>query len=489
MKMKWMDAGIHALQPYLPGPARKNASRHWMFVSLAICALFLAIVLTLPTLIGAPAQSVFAQTPTQEAPAPDRSPAPEVNSTVIPTSETALLFENQQYAVRVFKQNGQAFANVYDKQSQTHKKLPVSITPAGDPQKDPTQYLATIGDQQYTITVNPRGTSDLTILKEGNVVYRQSSNQITIARDLPEVSAQPALDDPTRDLVKTLFSNFAKLTLFTLMLSMGLRWKLEDVVWLWQQPSLLLRSLFSVLIAVPLLGAIFTLIPGLTVPEKIAIGAMVACPGAPMIPSKSLKAGGHKKLVASLQFTVCVLAIISVPLMVTILAQFYPNKAWIPPLTIAKQIFFAQVLPLGVGVLLSQYVPKLADELVEPISKLANFLFLLVAIVLLVISLEKVLNTPFVAILVMGLLAIASLVCGHFLGGPQSDNRTALAYATATRNAGLAFLLVSLNFPNLDYFKGGIINALVTYALIAAIVAIPYTTWRKRNLVAGLENA
>ena len=485
MKMKWIQARIYSLQPNLFGMLRKSANRHWMFASLAICALFLAIALTLPALIGAPAQSVFAQTPTQEAAAPARSPAPEANSTVIPTSETALLFENQQYAVRVFKQNGQAFANVYDKQSQTHQKLPVSITPAGDPQKDPTQYLATIGDQQYTITVNPRGTSDLTILKEGNVVYRQSSNQITIARNLPQVSAQPALDDPTRDLVKTIFSNFAKLTLFTLMLSMGLRWKLEDVVWLWQQPSLLLRSLFSVLIAVPLFGAIFTLIPGLTVAEKIAIGAMVVCPGAPMIPSKSLKAGGHKKLVASLQFTVCVLAIISVPLMVTILAQFYPNKAWISPLTIAKQIFFAQVLPLGLGVLLNQYLPQLVDELIAPISKVANLLLLLLATALIVVSLEKVLSTPFVAILVMGLIAIASLACGHFLGGPQSDTRTALAYATATRNAGLAVLLVSLNFPNLDYFKGGIINTLVTYALIAAIVAIPYTTWRKRSLVTG----
>lgn len=474
-----------ALQPYLSGPGRKHVGRHWMFAALVICTLFLTIVLTLPSLVGTPAQSVLAQAPIQEAPTPARSPAPEASSAVIPTSETALLFENQQYAVRVFQQNGQAFANVYDKQSQTHKKLPVSITLASDPQKDPTRYVATIGDQQYTITVNPRGTSDLTILKRGMIVYRQSSNQITIARDLPEVSAQPALDDPTRDLVKTLFSNFAKLTLFTLMLAMGLHWKLGDVGWLWQRPSLLLRSLFSVLVAVPLLGAIFTLIPGLTVAEKIAIGAMIACPGAPTIPFKSLKAHGHEKYVASLQFTVCILAIISVPLVVTILAQFYPNKAWIPPLTIAKQIFFAQVLPLGVGVLLSQYVPKLADELVEPISKLANFLFLLVAIVLLVISLEKVLNTPFLTILVMGLLAIASLVCGHFLGGPRADTRTVLAYATATRNAGLAVLLVSLNFPNLDYFKGGIINTLITYALIAAIVAVPYTAWRKPNLVAS----
>lgn len=49
-------------------------------------------------------------------------------------------------------------------------------------------------------------------------------------------------------------------------------------------------------------------------------------------------------------------------------------------------------------------------------------------------------------------------------------------------HAGLAILLVTLNFPNLDYVKGGIINTLITYALVTAIVTIPYTIWRKRSL-------
>lgn len=434
------------------------------------------------------AQEMVAQAPlpSSDQPVPSMNPIAPPN---IPASDTAVLFENQQYAVRVFQENGQTFANVYDKQNQTHQKVPVSITPVADPKQDLAEYIATIGDQQYIITTNPRGSAELTIFQGGTIVYRQSSDQITIARNVPEVSTQPVADNPTRDLVKTIVSNFAKLTIFTLMLSMGLRWTFEDVVWLWKQPSLLARSLFSILIAVPLLGAIFTLIPGLAVAERIAIGAMVACPGAPTIPSKGLKAGGHEKYIASLQFAVCILAVVSVPLVLAILAQFYPNDAWVPPLTIAKQIFLAQVLPLGLGVLLAQYVPQLADDWIEPVSKIANLLFLLLVIILLVISLPKVLSTSFVAGLVMVLMAIASLACGHFLGGPQSETKTVLAYATATRNAGLAILLVSLNFPNLDYFKGGMINTLISYALITAIVAIPYTGWRKRSLTASSQTA
>lgn len=433
-------------------------------------------------------QELIAQSPLPPSDQPVLS-TPPVEPLNIPVSDTVLLFENQQYAVRVFQENGQTFANVYDKQSQTYQKLPVSITPAADPKQGSAQYIATIGDQQYTITTNPQGNAELTIFQGGTVVYRQSSNQITIARNVPDVSTQPVADNPTRDLIKTIFSNFAKLSIFTLMFSMGLCWKFEDVIWLWKQPSLLVRSLLSVLIAVPVLGVIFTLIPDLTVAERIAIGAMAVCPGAPTIPFKSLKSHGYEKYIASLQFAVCTLAIVSVPLLVTLLSQFYPNDAWISPLTIAKQIFFAQVLPLGLGVLLLQYVPKLADELIEPISKLANLLFLLVVIVLLVTSLHKVLSTPVVTILLMVLMAIASLACGYWLGGPRSDIRDPLAYATATRNTGLAFLLVSLNFPNLDYFKGGIINTLITYALIAAFVSVLYTAWRKQSTVVSLDQA
>lgn len=424
----------------------------------------------------------------QPAPSPATSTAPSPSST-ISTSDTALLFQNDRYAVRVFRESGQAYVNVYNKESQTHQKIPVSITPASDPKKDPTKYVATIGDQQYIITISPLGASDLTILKRGNVTYQQRSNQIEVARKVPGISEQAQAVNPTRQLIKTIFVNYAKLTLFALMFAMGLRWTFEDVFWLWRQPSLLVRSLISVLIAVPIFGLFAAMIPGLTVAQKIGIGAMIICPGAPMIPSKSLKAGGHPKFVGSLQFTVSILAIITVPFMAAVLAQFYPNQAWLSPQEIANQIFFAQILPMGLGVLLAQYSPKLADDLLEPANKIASLLLLLVLIVLLAVTLDDVLSAGFPAYLAIVVLSIASLACGHFLGGPESGTRTALAYATATRNAGLALLLVTLNFPDLDYVKGGIINTLITYAIVSAIVAIPYTVWRKKTLATQLEPA
>lgn len=462
----------------------KKALRKYFLVNfLSVLLLVLAGNTSLSAIAAFPQTALTLS----QAPTPTVTSAPAIAPPEIPVADTALLFQNDRYAVRIYKEGEQAYLNVYDKVSQAQPldRVPVSITPAGNPDKDPTKYLATIGDQQYIVMINPLGASELTILKGGVVIYRQGGNQVAIARKISEISAEPTAPNPTRDLVRTIFKNFASLTLFALMFSLGLRWTFADVVWLWRKPSLLVRSLISVFIAVPLFGVLIGFIPGFTIAERLGIGAMMICPGAPTIPNKSLKAGGNEQFVASLQFTVCLLAVVSIPLTTSILSQFYPNQAWLSPQTIANQIFFAQVLPMGLGVLLAQYAPNLADQWQEPTSKLANLMFALLAITLLVVALDKVLNTGFVTYLVIAGMAIASLVCGHLLGGPQADTRSDLAYATVTRNAGLAILLVTLNFPNLDYFKGGIISTLITYALIAAVVSIPYTIWRKRSLVAS----
>gem|GEM_PF-805402 len=412
---------------------------------------------------------------------------PNQNSAV-PVDNTAVLFQNDRYAVRVFRDGKNAYVNIYNKQNKTLtlRKVPVKITPANNPKKDPIKYIAIVGTEKYIVLLSPLGNSELTILKGNDVLYQEETNRVEIAQKISGISDQVVPINPTVETAKNLFINFAKLTLFALMFSMAVRWTFDDVIWLWKQPALLGRSLLSVLVLMPLLGIlIILLMPGLTVAQRIGIGAMIACPGAPMIVFKSLKVGGNTKFVASLQFIICTITIISIPVTVFLLSQLSPNDAWLSSDKIATQVFFAQVLPMGLGVLIAEYLPELAEDLVEPISKISKLMLLVTTVILLTLTLDKVLNAGFFAYLAMVLIAIASLAFGHFLGGPQPENTSVLAYATATRNPGLALLLVSLNFPNLDYVKGGIINTLLTYALITAVISIPYTSQRKKALLAN----
>lgn len=416
---------------------------------------------------------------------PTITPQPEFT---VPLENTAILFQNDRYAVRVFRQAGIAYLNVYDKQAKTVivKKNPVQIIKPVDPKKQPIQYIAKVGKKKYIVGLTPLGQSELLIMEGTQVIDNQSDGELEIAQPVAGILEKlPVNTNPIIGLVKKLFINFAKLTIFFLSFGLAIRWKFSDIVWLWHQPPLLLRSLLSILILVPIWGILTILVVDLTVAEKIGIAAMVACPGAPLIPWKSLKVGGNQQYVASLQFTIYLLAIISIPITVWFLSQLSPREAWLLPQDVVKKVFFVQILPMVLGVLISEHLPGLAEELAEPVNKIAKLMLLAVTVILLILTFDKVINAGFWAYLSLAFMGIMSLLSGHLLGGPVANNRSVLAYASCTRHAGLAILLVTMNFPNLDYIEGGIINTLVTYALVTGIIALPYTAWRKKIFLAS----
>jgi BASS family bile acid:Na+ symporter len=74
------------------------------------------------------------------------------------------------------------------------------------------------------------------------------------------------------------------------------------------------------------------------------------------------------------------------------------------------------------------------------------------------------------------LFTFAGLAVGHLLGGPNADDRSALALATATRHPGVA--LAILNFVAPDDKAPAVV--VVLYLLVGLVAAAPYVAWRKR---------
>jgi BASS family bile acid:Na+ symporter len=75
------------------------------------------------------------------------------------------------------------------------------------------------------------------------------------------------------DSTLLLCSNLAKLTLFSLMLSLGVTLRLEQVLLLWQRPGLLNRSILAIVVIVPMLVAlmVFSFQP----PQEVEIGLIL----------------------------------------------------------------------------------------------------------------------------------------------------------------------------------------------------------------------
>ncbi len=146
-----------------------------------------------------------------------------------------------------------------------------------------------------------------------------------------------------------MLSLIAAATLFAVMFDLGLAIVPGEFRWVVQRPMLLLKALFAVLVAVPVLALVVTWAVDLPRPVEIGIVLMAISPGAPVALRRSMGAGGHRTFAPALQIAVALLAVVSMPLSIAVLNEYYSGQAVVDPLHLARQVFFAQLLPLALG--------------------------------------------------------------------------------------------------------------------------------------------
>jgi BASS family bile acid:Na+ symporter len=79
-------------------------------------------------------------------------------------------------------------------------------------------------------------------------------------------------------------------------------------------------------------------------------------------------------------------------------------------------------------------------------------------------------------VLSLAVFALAGLIIGHLLGGPE-ENRPVLALATACRHPAVALAIAHANFPNQKLTAA----AVFLYVIISAILSALYLAWDKRQ--------
>jgi BASS family bile acid:Na+ symporter len=277
--------------------------------------------------------------------------------------------------------------------------------------------------------------------------------------------------------IEFLITKAAKLTLFVLMLNMGLNLTIREVSYLRDKPGLLLRALLASFVLVPLVAVIVAQIFPLPVPVRIGIMLMAVTPGAPLIYQKVSKMKWNVPLAASYQVTVSFFVIVFLPFITVLFSYLYPNEGIITPLQVFKQVLSVQFIPLAIGLSFRAGIPDLADDLQEFVTRIGNGMFLALAVVILIKGLDAVLDAGIVPILAITLIVVASLGIGHFLGGHDLDTRATLAIANTTRNAGLALVISVLNFT-----KAEILPTVIVYALISAFAVVIYNRRLRSSL-------
>jgi len=273
----------------------------------------------------------------------------------------------------------------------------------------------------------------------------------------------------------TVLTVVAAATVFTVMLTIGLGIVLREFRWVWGHPALVGRALFSVLVGVPAAAVLVS--KGLALPRLAEIGVvlMAISPGAPVALHRSLEAGGHRSFAPALQILVALLAVASMPLSIAVLNGLYAGHASISPAHVARQVFTAQLLPLGVGMLVRRTAPALADRVEPWLARLGTGLLLVLTVLALIDVGPIVVEAGLRIALAITIVTAIALLAGHTLGGPEPGTRTAVAISSAARNPSLALLVATLNRAAPEVGA-----TVLAYLVVAAATVLPYGIWRYR---------
>ena len=274
-------------------------------------------------------------------------------------------------------------------------------------------------------------------------------------------------------------------TLFAVMVSLGLSLPLDRLQEFRRQRGMVVRVLMGSCLLVPLVGVLVLKAPmGMSYPAKLAVALMALCPSAPLTLRKAHASGGDRGLAALLQVSAATLAIVTVPLLALAYTEIFGISGWeITPYQVGAQIVKAQLLPLGLGVVLRRWKPAVADRLQAPISRIANLLL----IVLIVLILVKVgpqilqfLKDDLAGLAAVVTMVVASLAMGQLLGAGAPHVRTTTALVTSMRNPGLALLLAHVYAPHVK----GLTLGILSYLVLTVLISLPYLRWR-RSLAAA----
>jgi BASS family bile acid:Na+ symporter len=270
----------------------------------------------------------------------------------------------------------------------------------------------------------------------------------------------------------------ASVTLFELMVTIGLGVTFADLVGTARDWRLLARAALANYVCVPAaaVGLLLLFRPHTQVPADfplIAAGFLIAavCPGAPYGPPFTAMAKGNVVVAVGLMALLAGSSALLAPLLLHLLLPLTSGGArvQVDVLKMVATLLIAQFLPLCIGLAVRQWFPALAARLKRPAGLVSAVLNLLTLGVLLSVQFGMLIRIPLRAYLGMLALVVASVAAGWLLGGPGRANRTAMAMATGVRNVGVSLVIAASSFAGTPAVTAATAFALFQTVLMALV--------------------
>jgi BASS family bile acid:Na+ symporter len=279
----------------------------------------------------------------------------------------------------------------------------------------------------------------------------------------------------------------ARSSVLLLVFALGLQATASQATYLFRQPVRLLRALVAMAVVVPLLAAGAALLLDLPRPIELAMVAMSISPVPPVLPKKQLEQGARADYVYGLLVAMALLSIVVVPSAVWMLGLVFHRAVHFGSGAVAKLVGVTVVAPVTLGILVRRRWPDWAERMAAPLIRVGTWLLLAALAPVLVKQWPAMwaLAGGGVLLAVVAFVILAAIATGHLLGGPEREDRAALAVASAMRHPGVAFAILGATVPDAEVLPALLLYVLVALALTAGYAAVRRRLGTKISAVAG----
>ena len=253
-------------------------------------------------------------------------------------------------------------------------------------------------------------------------------------------------------------STLLNLVLAFVMFGVALGIKPQTFVDIVKNPKSIITGIVCQLVLLPALTLILIMICGHWISPMIALGMILvaSCPGGNISNFITSLSKGNSELSVSLTAFNTAACVFTTPLNFAFWGKMYLNFAGnhgignlpelqIPLGEIFQSIFIIMGIPLVLGILCGQYLPKVANVLRKPLQYLSIAVFIAMVVIIFTGNLDvfmKCIRYIFLIVLIHNLLALGiGFGTSTLLKLPYKDRRT-LTIETGIQNSGLGLILL-----------------------------------------------
>ena len=257
-------------------------------------------------------------------------------------------------------------------------------------------------------------------------------------------------------------STVLNIVLAFVMFGVALGIKPRTFIDILKNPKSIILGIICQMLLLPALTLLLVIVMGNWISPMIALGMILvaACPGGNISNFITSLSRGNVELSVSLTAFNTALCVFSTPINFAIWGHLYLKYAakqdiilpelQIPFWEIFQSIVIIMGIPLVLGILCSQYLPKVAKKLNKPLQSLSIVVFVVMVVGIFASNFDafmKCIQYIFLVVLLHNLLALGiGFSTSTLLKVPYKDRRT-LTIETGIQNSGLGLILL-LN-PNI----------------------------------------